>query len=203
MPLIRPTPPPGTDPGQAVPAARLDAADPTERRRAALDRAYPDGPAADLCRRLPVENEPAVREAILTALMTIGGPQAVDGLLPLLRSEDAALRNGAIEALQKMDRDVVPHVENLFADPDSDVRIFAVNIVEALRHPLAPAWLFRLVQFERHINVCAAAVDALAEIGTPDMVPALETLTDRFPNQPFLHFAVRLAIRRITGEAEP
>ena len=45
----------------------------------------------------------------------------------------------------------------------------------------------------------AAALDALAEVGEPDAIPALETLADRFPDVAFIRFAVDAAIRRIRG----
>jgi hypothetical protein len=50
-----------------------------------------------------------------------------------------------------------------------------------------------------HVNVCAEALDALAEVGEPDAIPALETLADRFPDVAFIKFAVDAAIRRIRG----
>ena len=117
----------------------------------------------------------------------------------MLRSEDANLRNGAIEALQQMPDEVAPHVETILAHPDSDVRIFAVDVLSALPHPMVPEWLRRVVTLDPHVNVCAAALDALAEAGQPDVIPALEALADRFPDVAFMRFAADAAIRRIRG----
>ena len=119
--------------------------------------------------------------------------------MPLLGSEDANLRNGAIEALQQMPDEVAPHVEAMLADPDSDVRIFAVDVLSALPHPMVPEWLRRVVTLDPHVNVCAAALDALAEAGQPEVIPALEELADRFSDVAFIQFAVDAAIRRIRG----
>jgi HEAT repeat protein len=114
-------------------------------------------------------------------------------------SEDANLRNGAIEALQQMPDEVAPHVEAMLADPDSDVRIFAVDVLSALPHPMVPEWLRRVVTLDPHVNVCAAAFDALAEAGQPDVIPALGKAGRSFSDVAFIQFAVDAAIRRIRG----
>jgi HEAT repeat protein len=92
---------------------------------------------------------------------------------------------------------VAPQVEAMLGDPDSDVRIFAVNVLAALPHPMVPAWLRRVVTVDPHVNVCAAALDALAEVGEPEDIPALEALAERFADVAFIKFAVDAAVRRI------
>ena len=56
----------------------------------------------------------------------------------------------------------------------------------------------RLLEHEQHPNVCAAAIDVLAEVGTRDAVPALQACAERFAGMPFLPFAVSIAIARIS-----
>jgi HEAT repeat protein len=171
---------------------------PEVRRWAALDlAAFPDA-ASTLCARLEAETETAVREALLTALIEIGGPTVVEGLTPLLRSEDAALRNLAIEALQQLPEAVSPHMEAMLRDADPDYRIFAVNVLGNLRHPQAPLWLQTVVERDADFNVCAAAVEVLAEVGGPEAIPALQALSGRF-DEPFMRFCVQAAVRRIQG----
>jgi HEAT repeat protein len=172
---------------------------PDMRRQAARELvAHPDA-IPHLCARLPQEPTPAVRESILLTLMQLNSEEAARGLLPLLRSEDAGLRNSVVEALQQMPDAVAPYMETLLHDTNSDVRIFAVDVLQMLRHPHSPEWLSRIIAEDQHVNVCATAVDRLAEIGTPDMIPALEALAARFPDEPFMAFAVVTAIERITG----
>lgn len=179
--------------------AALDSPEGGQRRRAARDLvAFPEaGPL--LCVHLGREPAASVRAVILTTLIRLKSPAVVEGLLPLLRSEDSALRNAAIEALQEMPDEVEPHVADLLADPDSDVRILAVNMLSLLPHPKAPDWLAEVVAREPHINVCAAAVDGLAEIGNESAVAPLQALAARFPEVPFIRFAAAAAIRRIGG----
>ena len=96
-----------------------------------------------------------------------------------------------------MPEGVALHIIELLNDRDSDVRIFAIDILQQLAHPQTPEWLLSVLKDETHINVIATAVDRLAEVGTSDMLPALKALKLRFPNEPYLDFAVQTAIRRI------
>jgi len=179
--------------------AALAASDASERRAAA--RALADHPAAAaaLCDQLEAERAPSVRAMILTSLIRMASPAVAGRLAALLRSEDAALRNGAIEALREMPEAIGPHVDALLADPDDDVRLFAVNILSEVSHVQAPDWLVGVIRHEPHPNVCAAAVDGLAEIGTLAAIPDLEALRDRFPGDAFMAFAINTAIHRIRG----
>lgn len=63
------------------------------------------------------------------------------------------------------------------------------------------ALLCGLLERETDPNVCLAAVEVLAESGTPEAVPALRRLAGRFPSQPMLPFAVKVAVERISGTA--
>ena len=92
-------------------------------------------------------------------------------------------------------------VGKLFAldDSDADVRIFAVNILESLRHPQVEDWLLGVVENDAHVNVCAAAVDLLGEVGTRRAAPALQRLRQRFDSEPYIQFAAGVALKRLAG----
>jgi hypothetical protein len=177
------------------------AADQSSVRRGAVRElaAYPEAAMA-LCDRLDLETSPSVRAVLFSTLIKMQTSDVAERLAALLRSEDVPLRNGAIEALQEMPEAVAHHLRALLSDPDSDVRIFAVNILGALQHQDAPQWLAEVIQHETHVNVCAAAVDALAEIGALDAVEALNDLRDRFSHEAFMVFAIDTAIRRIKAQ---
>ena len=96
-----------------------------------------------------------------------------------------------------MPRTAAPLIEDLLVDPDSDVRIFAVNILQSLKSPTVPDLALKVISTDPHVNVCAAAVDVLAEVGRPEMAGALRNVAARFPDQPFLAFAVRTALKRM------
>lgn len=168
-----------------------------ERRWAARDLIdFPESAAA-LGDHLSRESETQVREAVFTTLGALASSEAVAALLPLLRSEDPQLRNGAIEALIEMPQAVGPKIVALLEDPDPDVRIFTVNLLGDLKHPDLNDWLIRVLRHEEQVNVVAAAIEVVAEVGTPEAVPALQAAVQRFHQDPFLAFAADVAIERI------
>jgi HEAT repeat protein len=200
MPLIRrgppgPEPPPPGDTPATAAAEALRHPDP-ERRWAAA-RALGDGSdPAPLAEALAAEQDPRVREALLTAMIRLGAAAA---LLPFLRLDDAGLRTGALEALQAMPGRMAPHLPALLADADPDVRILAAELARSLPPDQATALLCRRLETEPHPNACAAAVEVLAELGTAAAGPALRAVAERFAADPFLPFAVSAALARIGG----
>jgi hypothetical protein len=56
-----------------------------------------------------------------------------------------------------------------------------------------------VIRTDAHVNVCAAAVDGLTEVGGPDVLPDLEDLRHRFAGNAFMEFATDAAMRRIQG----
>jgi HEAT repeat protein len=179
---------------------QLASDDVNERRWAARDLAQHAVAAAPaLCQRLEAEPDRATREAIAISLTKIGGETVVSGLLPLLRSDDAALRNGVIDILKELPGDVAPHMETLLDDPNPDVRIFVVNVLEALRHPKVEDWLIAVISMDPNVNVVATALDLLGEVGTEAALPALGSVLKRFPGETFIDFAVKHAIQCIGG----
>lgn len=171
--------------------------DMAKRRWAALDLADYADSAPYLFDALVDESETNVREALFASLGRIGGPAVVIELLDLLRAEDAELRNGAIEVLQTKPSEVADHIIELLNDPDSDVRIFAIDILQMLAHPDTPIWLESVLRDEQHVNVVAAALDRLAEVGTEDQLAPIKALKLRFAGEDYLQFAIDTAIRRI------
>lgn len=176
---------------------QFKSSDPEARRWAARDLAAYREAASTLCRQLEAETDPSVRQAIATTLARLGGANVVQELIPLLRSDDAALRNEVIEILKQLPDDVAPSMEALLDDPEPDVRIFAVNILETLRHPKVEDWLIAVVSTDAHVNVVATALDLLGEVGSEAALPALESVRRRFPDDAFIAFAAQKAERRI------
>ena len=131
-------------------------------------------------------------------LIAFDDTDAVINLVPYLHSENVRLRSDVIVALQQMHEAVVPFMASLLGDDDHDIRIFAINILAGVRDARVPPLLLRVIEHESHINVWAAAIDALSEIGTADMVPAIEASACRFDND-YGRFAANFAIQRILG----
>jgi HEAT repeat protein len=179
--------------------ACLEDADPQTRRHAAQDlRRCPKATGA-LIRRLKCEPDAAVREAILTTLVRLDDPSAAAGMAECLRSEDAALRNEVIEAIGLLPDDISATLRMLLSDPDPDLRIFAINILDSRRHPDAESWLIKVIEQDAHLNVCATALDLLCEVGTEASLEPLLRLKGRFASDNFIQFATNRAIKRIRG----
>jgi HEAT repeat protein len=176
----------------------LTSADSAVRWRAA--RALGGNPVAvaPLAEALSKEGTPLVREAILTALMRVGDENSIEVLLPYLRSQDAGMRNAAIETLQALPDAVIPFMTSLLTDKDSDVRLLATELARNMPADRATKLLTGLLDRESHPNVCAAAIEVLAELGTMEALPSLRSCVDRFAGTPFLPFAASQAIARIS-----
>jgi HEAT repeat protein len=175
----------------------LENTNPMARRWAARDLTDCPAASAALVSRLQREQEVSVREVILTTLTALGDQVAVAGLINCLRSEDVALRNEAIEAMKQLPDEVAPIMIGLLADTDPDVRIFAVNILETLRHPEVESWLISVIDSDLELNVCATAVDLLGEVGSTASLQPLLHLKRRFAAEPYIQFAADLALKRI------
>jgi hypothetical protein len=87
----------------------------------------------------------------------------------------------------------------LLSDPDPDVRIFVVNILNSEHYPDVEQWLIEVIERDAHVNVCATAVDLLCEVGTEASIDPLLHLKARFAHEAYIQFAANLALKRIRG----
>ena len=197
MPLIRKS----SDTTAPHPAGSANALrDGTTDARWAAARALTAPADVDaLSAALNTEQDPRVREAILTSLARIGDAPSAQAVIPLIRSEDASVRTAALDSLRAMPQAVGESLSGLLADPDPDVRLLACELVRALPSASATQLLCDLIQDDAEANVCAAAIDVLAEVGGPDALPALDRCAARVPDEPFLVFAIRVAGDRISA----
>jgi HEAT repeat protein len=202
MPFIKRTPPSSKPAAEADLASRLsDLGSPDPEKRWHAARALGGEPAAvpALAAALATEHSPRLREAIMTALMRVGDETSVRALLPYLRSQDASQRGAAIEALQALPDAIEPFMDALLRDGDSDVRLLATELARNMPADIATRLLSELLEHETHANVCGAAIEVLAEVGTPEALPALHACATRFAGTSFLPFAVSVAVARISG----
>jgi HEAT repeat protein len=183
----------------------IEHADPARRRAAARALAGAPDSSIVLLQALAAETEREVQSALLGALAEDACPSAIAGLAECLRSEDAWLRNAAIELLRSLPERsapvVAPVIEFLLADDDRDVRILATGILDALDPARAQDWLLELLEREQDVNVCAAALEVLAQVGTIAAAAPVARLAERFAGEPFIAFACALVNRRIGAAA--
>jgi HEAT repeat protein len=204
MPLIRKDTADAGAPrdGAADLAAALKSASADARWSAARGLAASPEGVQTLAEALRVESDARVREAMFTSLARIGTPQSAAVAAPYLRSDDAQVRTGALDALRAMPQAARAELPALLEDPDADVRLLACEIVRGLPGPDAMGLLGALLEREADVNVCAAAVEVVTEIGDATILPALASCAERCAHEPFLVFAIKVASDRIGPPAE-
>ena len=203
MPLIRK--PSGPVPPQSPEAeATLAAlASGTDDERWAAARAAPELPhgVRALADALGRETNARVREAIFTSLARIGSVESIEAVLAALRSDDAQLRTGALDALRALKGVVGDYVTQLLQDPDSDMRLLACELTRNLPGEEAARLLCDLLETEGEPNVCASAVEVLAEVGGAQALPVLARCEERFRGSAFLEFAIKITADRIRSQS--
>jgi HEAT repeat protein len=181
----------------------LSSPDPERRWAAARNAATLVGADVALGAALRSEPDVRVREAMLTGLARIGTPQAIESIVALLRSDDANLRTGALDALRIMVAQVPELLPRLLSDPDVDVRILCCELARSLESRAAAKLMCNVLDKEAEANVCAAAVDVLAEVGSVEALPSLQNCASRFRESPFLAFAIKVVIDRLSSDSAP
>ena len=98
-------------------------------------------------------------------------------------------------------RELLPR---LLGDRDVDIRILSCELARSLPelrgHDACSA---RCWPANTEANVCAAAIDVLAEVGGPAALPTLAACAQRFRGSPFLAFAIKTATDRINSQHPP
>lgn len=199
MPLIRKGLPEPAAP-LAVGDRQLTSDTPSERWSAARAIGGSAAEVAALASALLTETDPTVREAILTSLARSNVPAAVDAVLVHLRSDDAHLRTGALDALRAMSSVVGPRVGELVRDSDPDIRLLACELLRHAPAAEASSLAANILEHDPEVNVCAAVVEVLAEVGGPADRKALSRCAERFPGESFLRFAIQVTIERLSTE---
>ena len=141
--------------------AALDAATGDEREAASLAALEDDAPTV---------RERAVRLAARWVEPQVLGALVADGV-------NATRRNGALSALERQGPYAVPHLIELLGSSDSDVVMFALQVLARIGDPVSTARILPLLQ-HGDANVAQAAVEALGRMRAVDAVPALLRLLD-------------------------
>jgi len=143
------------------------------------------------------EHNRLVQEAAVAALIRINTPQVAEAMVQLLESTDAWVRNAAVEILQGLGETAFDVVRDLLQSSDPDLRLFAVSVLGEAKYRKAISLLQEVVNNDSNVNVVAAAVEYLGEMGGRITdVRCLENVGRRFKD-PFLHYAVAEALKKI------
>lgn len=114
-----------------------------------------------------------VQEAADQALRQIGGKEAIEAVIPHLRSESAPQRNLAMDILREIGVQDFRSLFDLLHDEDPDIRIFAADILGATKSVLAVNPLCGALLKDPEVNVRYQAAISLGTLGFPQATKAL------------------------------
>ncbi|WP_031388196.1 HEAT repeat domain-containing protein [Desulfonatronum thiodismutans] len=139
-----------------------------------------------------------VQEAADLALRQLGGVQAVSGLCPLLRTEDAQVRNLAMDILREVGNQDINTIVALLSDDDVDIRIFASDILGSTRNILAVPHLCQALLHDSEVNVRYQAAVSLGSLGFAE---AVQCLNQALSDEEWVQFSVIEALLKIRDES--
>ena len=141
-------------------------------------RCYPGKSALRYLKQLLTDDHAEVQYTAAASIIAIGGKAAAEIIAPLLRSQNVALRNTAIEIMAKIGKAAIDRAAELLIDRDKDIRKFGVDILEKIGSSEAKTHLVKAL-LDDNVNVSAAAAEALGKCGTQSAVPHLIACLDR------------------------
>lgn len=139
-----------------------------------------------------------VQEAADRALRKIGGQQVATAMIPLLRSEDAPVRNIAMDMLREVGETDIDALFQLLHDSDPDMRIFAADILGATGSVLAVAPLRGALLRDPEVNVRYQAAVSLGNLAFPEAAPSLNKALE---DEEWVQFSVIEALIKIRAES--
>ena len=139
-----------------------------------------------------------VQEAAEYALRKIRGPQVVGALLPLLRSDEAPVRNVAMDILREIGVDSIESMQPYLMDEDPDLRIFITDILGYCRTHQASLLLGRALLKDPEVNVRYQAAVSLGNLAFPE---AVGVLVQAMHDEEWVQFAVVEALAKIRDHA--
>jgi hypothetical protein len=76
-------------------------------------------------------------------------------------------------------------------------------LARSLESSEAATLMCTVLDKEAEANVCAAAVDVLAEVGGVEALRSLRNCASRFQESAFLAFAIKVVIDRLSSDSAP
>ena len=149
---------------------------------------------------LDEEKDHSILDMIGMHLVSIKSKDApIDEILELLNSDNAYIRNLVITILRDYGDMIKYHIVKYLLSKDSDLRIFAINVLGDVTFSESREMMIELLEDEKDLNVAMTAVDYFGEIGEEEDIPLLESLKERFKHEFYVVFAVDNSIKLIRG----
>ncbi len=129
--------------------------------------------AVPLLAELLKDRNLGVQEAADAALRRIGGRETVEAVLPLLRFDDAPVRNLSMDILRCVGSEHMDALMELVHDADADIRIFASDILGATGNERALKALCDMLLKDPEVNVRYQAAVSLGILGITEAATCL------------------------------
>jgi HEAT repeat protein len=139
-----------------------------------------------------------IQEAADQALRRIGGKATVEAVIPLLRSDEAPVRNLAMDILRAVGAQDLPSLVGLLRDEDADIRIFASDILGSTGSVAAVGPLGEALLRDPEVNVRYQAAVSLGELGLKD---AARYLNKALGDEEWVQFSVIEALAKIRDDS--
>ncbi|MUM78798.1 HEAT repeat domain-containing protein [Pseudodesulfovibrio sp. F-1] len=150
--------------------------------------------AVGLLAELLLTNHLGVQEAADSSLRKIGGRETVRAVLPLLRSDEAPVRNLSMDILREVGGQDMPSLVALIHDGDPDIRIFVADILGSTGSSLAVEPLCDALLKDPEVNVRYQAAVSLGELGMAEAAPCLNKAME---DEEWVQYSVIEALTKI------
>ncbi|MBQ7609022.1 MAG: HEAT repeat domain-containing protein [Desulfovibrionaceae bacterium] len=147
----------------------------------------------DLCKLVQNTNI-GIQEAAEYALRKIRGQQVIENLLPVLQSEEASVRNVAMDILREIGVDSIESMRPYLKGEDADIRIFIADILGHCQSHKSADLLAESLLRDPEVNVRYQAAVSLGTLACPESVlPLSRAMHD----EEWVQFAVVEALAKI------
>ncbi|WP_432737553.1 HEAT repeat domain-containing protein [Maridesulfovibrio sp. FT414] len=150
--------------------------------------------AVPMLAELLKSNHLGLQEAADHALRSIGGKGAVQAVVPLLRSDEAPVRNLSMDILREVGAQDFPSLVELVHDNDPDIRIFATDILGSTDSFMAVDPLCDALLKDPEVNVRYQAAVSLGDLANP---AAARCLNKAMLDDEWVQYAVIEALAKI------
>jgi len=135
-----------------------------------------------------------VQEAAELTLRKLGGKQTIEALVPLLWSEAPPVRNVTMDILRDICSQDIDVIAELMRNSDSDIRIFAADILGYANSIMAVRPLCEALLRDPEINVRYQAAVSLGQLGHHE---AAKCLNQSLGDEEWVQFASIEALKKI------
>lgn len=150
--------------------------------------------AVEMLAELLQTNHLGIQEAADSSLRKIGGKETVQAVLPLLRSDDAPVRNLSMDILREVGNHDLTALIVLMHDDDADIRIFVTDILGSTDNVSAVEPLCEALLKDPEVNVRYQAAVSLGELGKTE---AAACLNKAIEDEEWVQYSVIEALTKI------